>query len=145
MRPASRDRPASKSRPDIAIVRSLVNVVELWIPTSADVAQRPVICLQICTPCRMLLPGSIDLLEAPSPSERGLFIVKVDRMDDYISTAEAAQILGITPRRILVLIAEGRIKSKKIGRTHIVEARSVASFQPRPEGRPGHRKSKEQK
>lgn len=60
-------------------------------------------------------------------------------MTDYISTAEAAKRLGITPRRILVLISEGRITARKIGRTHIVDPASVAAFKPRPEGRPGHR------
>lgn len=60
-------------------------------------------------------------------------------MTDYISTAEAASRLGVTTRRVLVLISEGRIAARKIGRTHIVDAESVAAFRPRPEGRPGHR------
>lgn len=59
-------------------------------------------------------------------------------MTPFISTAEAAQLLGVTPQRVRVLIAEGRLAAQKIGRDHAVELASVAAFRPRPEGRPGH-------
>lgn len=65
-------------------------------------------------------------------------------MTDYISTAEAAERLGVTVQRVRKLISEGRITARKIGRTHIVDPASVAAFKPRPEGRPGHRTGGEQ-
>lgn len=66
-------------------------------------------------------------------------------MTDYISTAEAAKRLGVNVQRVRKLISEGRITSRKIGRDHLVDPASVAAFKPRPEGRPGHRETKEQK
>jgi|APCry1669188910_1035180.scaffolds.fasta_scaffold59388_3 excisionase family DNA binding protein len=59
-------------------------------------------------------------------------------MTDHISTAEAAQRLGISPQRVRVLINQGRLVALKIGRTHVVELASVTAYTPRPEGRPGH-------
>lgn len=59
-------------------------------------------------------------------------------MPNYISSAEAAQRLGISPQRVRVLINQGRLVAIKIGRTHVVELASVTAYTPRPEGRPGH-------
>ena len=62
-------------------------------------------------------------------------------MTTLISTTEAAKRLGISPHRVRVLISQGRLAARKIGRTHVVELESVEGFKPRPEGRPGHRKT----
>lgn len=59
-------------------------------------------------------------------------------MTPLISTTEAAARLGISPQRVRVLISQGRLVARKIGRTHVVELASVESYKPRPEGRPGH-------
>jgi len=59
-------------------------------------------------------------------------------MDTFISTAEAAKRLGISPQRVRVLINQGRLVAIKIGRTHVVELASVTAYTPRPKGRPGH-------
>jgi hypothetical protein len=44
---------------------------------------------------------------------------------DYITTAEAAKILGITPRRVVALINSGDLHARKFGHAWSVDARSV--------------------
>ncbi|MGC8634746.1 MAG: helix-turn-helix domain-containing protein [Candidatus Limnocylindrales bacterium] len=58
---------------------------------------------------------------------------------DVISVEEVAQILGITGRRVRVLIADGRLPASRVGRrTYAVDRVEAQRFgrRPRPAGRP---------
>ena len=57
-------------------------------------------------------------------------------MGEEITTTAAAELLGVTPRRVRQYIEGGRLKARKIGRDYLVDAGSVAAFRPRPIGNP---------
>ena len=57
-------------------------------------------------------------------------------MSAYISTAEAASRLGVTARRVQVLLGQGRLEGLRIGRTWAVAAASLRGFRRLPGGRP---------
>lgn len=48
---------------------------------------------------------------------------------DLIPTTEAARILGISPRRVRVLCAEGRLVAIRFGSTYAVTRASVEGFE----------------
>lgn len=54
-----------------------------------------------------------------------------------LSTKEAAQKLGISEQRVRVLLAEGRLKGRKVGGTWVVQGLSYTKIRP---GRKGRRK-----
>jgi len=54
-----------------------------------------------------------------------------------LSTTEAAQKLGISEQRVRVLLAEGRLKGKKVGGTWVVQGLSYTKMRP---GRKGVKK-----
>lgn len=60
--------------------------------------------------------------------------------DDYITTAEAAKELVVTPARVRVLIREGRLKAKTIGEgnrsTHLILRADLEAVRERKPGRP---------
>lgn len=59
-----------------------------------------------------------------------------------IGTTEAAKRLGISQRRVLEFIGDGRLKAQQVGRTWIIDERSLRSVEKRPgPGRPS-KKSK---
>jgi len=49
-------------------------------------------------------------------------------MDKYLTTSEAAKFWGVTPSRIRQLIHEGRLKSLKQGRDHLILEVDVQEF-----------------
>ena len=49
-------------------------------------------------------------------------------MNDYLTTEDAANYLKVSPSRVRQLILEGRIKSKKIGRDHIIDKSDILNF-----------------
>jgi excisionase family DNA binding protein len=53
-----------------------------------------------------------------------------------LTTAQVAEKLGITPRRVRALITAGRLKGRKIGRDYLVDSRQLDRFTPQPPGRP---------
>lgn len=53
-----------------------------------------------------------------------------------LSTSEAAAALGVSPRRVLQLIADGRLRAKRIGRDYVIEAKALRAVRDRPNGRP---------
>ena len=59
-------------------------------------------------------------------------------MDDLITTQEAAEMLGVTPRRVLVLIASGRLPARTLGnsRQHLIARADLKLVKHRPNGRP---------
>ena len=58
-----------------------------------------------------------------------------------ISTAEAAEILGVTPSRVRQLIIEGRLGATKIGRDQLLDKEEVENFALKPRMRTGRPKS----
>jgi excisionase family DNA binding protein len=59
-------------------------------------------------------------------------------MDDLITTQEAAEVLGVTPRRVLTLIRSGRLPARTIGnsRLHLIARADLELVKVRPNGRP---------
>jgi excisionase family DNA binding protein len=53
-----------------------------------------------------------------------------------ISTNEAADRLGLTARRIVALIADGRLPAQKVGRDYIIDERDLRLVSERKAGRP---------
>jgi excisionase family DNA binding protein len=53
-----------------------------------------------------------------------------------ISTQDAAARLGVTRRRVLALIADGRLPAQKLGRDWLIEEKDLAKVEDRPPGRP---------
>ena len=49
-------------------------------------------------------------------------------MKDYLTTEDAAKYLNVSPSRVRQLILEGRIKSNKIGRDHIIDRNDILHF-----------------
>jgi hypothetical protein len=58
-------------------------------------------------------------------------------MIEYVTTAKAAEMLGVSTSRVRQLILAGRLATKRDdGHDHWVEAASVRRFVRRPPGRP---------
>ena len=53
-----------------------------------------------------------------------------------ITTATAALRLNVSPQRVRVLIATGRLPAIKIGRDHLIDEADLALVANRPPGRP---------
>jgi len=49
-------------------------------------------------------------------------------MPKYFTTVHAAQLLGVTPSRVRQLICEGRLKSEKYGRDHLIKEEELQKF-----------------
>lgn len=53
-----------------------------------------------------------------------------------IGTAEAARRLGVSARRVRVLITSGRLAAKRVSRDWLIDERSLAKVAVRTPGRP---------
>lgn len=51
---------------------------------------------------------------------------------EFVSTTQAAELLGVSHSRIRALIKYGRLEAQKIGRNYIVAKESVISFKRKP-------------
>ncbi len=58
------------------------------------------------------------------------------RADEYISTNDAAQHLGITRQRVLQLIKHDRLKAEKFANVYMIRRTDLAAVEDRPQGRP---------
>lgn len=56
--------------------------------------------------------------------------------DEHISTAEAADALGISRQRVLQLIAAGRLKAEKFASVYMIRRGDLSAVEDRPQGRP---------
>lgn len=57
-------------------------------------------------------------------------------LDEFIPTRDAADLLGVTPRRVLQLIEESRLPAIKVGPIFLMRRSDVARLPGRPPGRP---------
>lgn len=57
-------------------------------------------------------------------------------MTDYITTGEAARLLGVSPRRVQMLIKAERLKATKHGRDWLIDRADLAAVAERKPGRP---------
>lgn len=55
---------------------------------------------------------------------------------DVISTNEAAETLGVTPRRVLALIESGKLPAMQMGRFYVIRKADLALVAERKAGRP---------
>lgn len=53
-----------------------------------------------------------------------------------LTTAEAAEALGVTPQRVRALIAAGRLKADKVGRDWLIAPPDLEAVRIRRSGRP---------
>lgn len=56
--------------------------------------------------------------------------------EEYISTTDAAEKLGITRQRVLQLIDDGRLDAKKFAGVYMIRRASLANVEDRKPGRP---------
>jgi len=56
-----------------------------------------------------------------------------------LTIAEAATRLGIDPSRVRLLVRQGRIPARRFGRAWVICEADLNAYQPRPQGKPGHR------
>ncbi len=58
------------------------------------------------------------------------------KADEFISTNDAAQHLGITRQRVLQLIKHDRLKAEKFANVYMIRRADLAAVEDRPQGRP---------
>ncbi len=61
---------------------------------------------------------------------------------ELLTTKQAGEILGISRRRVIALIEQGKLKAKKFSNVYAISPSDVASVRDRKNGRP-HTRSKE--
>jgi excisionase family DNA binding protein len=57
-------------------------------------------------------------------------------MAERISASQAAEALGVSRSRVLVLIGEGRLPAEKIGNQYVIRRADLAKVKDRKPGRP---------
>jgi excisionase family DNA binding protein len=58
-------------------------------------------------------------------------------MDDFVTTAEAAELLGVSPRRVRAMVAAGRLQAQTVTARMLLIARAdLKLFKKRKAGRP---------
>lgn len=55
---------------------------------------------------------------------------------DFLTTKQAAERLGITPRRVQALIEAGRLPAQKFGRDYMIREKDLKLVEDRKVGRP---------
>jgi excisionase family DNA binding protein len=55
--------------------------------------------------------------------------------EDLLSTAEAAEVMDVSRRRVQALCKEGRL-GLKVGRAYVIPRAQAEAFEPNPVGRP---------
>lgn len=57
-------------------------------------------------------------------------------MKTHLTTAEAAERLGLHIRTVQILAASGELAAERIGRLFLIPIHVVKAYRPRPQGRP---------
>lgn len=52
----------------------------------------------------------------------------IKNKNDYVTSAEAAKLLGFSPDHTRRLMAEGKIEAEKLGRSWIVKTKNLANI-----------------
>jgi excisionase family DNA binding protein len=58
-----------------------------------------------------------------------LYSISMKQQKPYLSTAEAAKLLDVSPQRVRDLIKAGRLEAFKVGRDWAVSRKSVEEFE----------------
>ena len=53
---------------------------------------------------------------------------------DHLTTQQASEVLGVTPRRVLALIKNKRLPAIKVGRDWLIAMQDLEKFEKRPQG-----------
>ena len=61
---------------------------------------------------------------------------------DYISTPEAAEILGVSRQRVLQLIHQKRLKATKVASVYLIKKSDLENIEARKPGRPKRKRGK---
>lgn len=56
--------------------------------------------------------------------------------ENYITTNEAANVLGVTRQRVLQLIQDGRLKAEKFANVYMIRPGDLKNIEEKPMGRP---------
>ena len=56
--------------------------------------------------------------------------------ENYITTNEAADVLGVTRQRVLQLIQDGRLKAEKFANVYMIRRGDLDHIEEKPMGRP---------
>jgi excisionase family DNA binding protein len=56
--------------------------------------------------------------------------------EDYITTNEAGDVLGVTRQRVLQLIQDGRLKAEKFANVYMIRRGDLSNIEEKPMGRP---------
>ena len=67
------------------------------------------------------------------------------RLDELITQKQAAEIRGVTPQSIHLLVKRGRLKTVQIGGRQFLLRSDVEKFEPDPGGRPKKKVAKRRK
>jgi excisionase family DNA binding protein len=59
---------------------------------------------------------------------------------EFLTTKEAAEKLGITPRRVVALVTAGRLPAQKFGRDYMIRETDLKLVEDRKVGRPATKK-----
>ncbi|MCU0239231.1 MAG: helix-turn-helix domain-containing protein [Pyrinomonadaceae bacterium] len=62
-------------------------------------------------------------------------------VNDFITTKEASEKLGVSMRRVTELIKKGRLPSLQVGREHLIKESDLELVKERKSGRPKKAKS----
>ena len=63
--------------------------------------------------------------------------------EGFITTNEAADVLGVTRQRVLQLIADGRLKAEKFANVYMIRRPDLDLIEAKPMGRPPKAKAEE--
>ena len=63
--------------------------------------------------------------------------------ENYITTNEAAGVLGVTRQRVLQLIQDGRLKAAKFANVYMIRRGDLDNIEEKPMGRPPKAKAPE--
>jgi excisionase family DNA binding protein len=82
-----------------------------------------------------ILPRAVVTCQALFPLAEELFLCEDARMNELMTTSEAAEALGVSVRRVRQLIDEEKLSARRVGRDYVIEAAALESV--RVYGKPG--------
>ena len=86
--------------------------------------------------CFQVISAGVFYNAAYFPSARGIVPRMPPKSIGLLTTNEAAECLGVSRRRVLQLIGEGRLPTEKAGDMHLINPADLAAVRVRKPGRP---------